>query len=135
VSGIVIQDVREDTLVATIIDNGQNAEGAIIQFIGGQHNPKKSAKAQSRKSVSIRACAFFSPRLDPVLDRGKGTKTRCRVLALTIALAQLRTRTVPIWQPSCKPATPNRSWIDLVAAGWWIDRYEHCRHLCGSWHL
>jgi len=27
VSGIVIQDVREDTLVATIIDNGQNAEG------------------------------------------------------------------------------------------------------------
>src|SRR5712692_5632775 len=36
--------------------------------------PEKSANAQSRKSVSMRACAFFSPRLDPVLDRGKGHK-------------------------------------------------------------
>src|SRR5215475_716841 len=36
--------------------------------------PEKSVKAQSRKSVSIRACAFFSPRLDPVLDRGKRDK-------------------------------------------------------------
>src|SRR4030095_13497595 len=36
--------------------------------------PEKSAKAQSRKSVSMRACAFFFPRLDPVLDRGKGDK-------------------------------------------------------------
>src|SRR4029450_1505006 len=33
--------------------------------------PEKSAKAQSRKSVSMRACAFFPPSLDPVLDRGK----------------------------------------------------------------
>src|SRR5712691_5349592 len=36
--------------------------------------PEKSAKAQSRKSVSIRACAFFSPSLHPMLDRGKGNK-------------------------------------------------------------
>src|SRR5262252_9596662 len=36
--------------------------------------PEKSANAQSRKSVSMRACAFFSPRLDPVLDRGKRDK-------------------------------------------------------------
>src|SRR5215510_10505571 len=36
--------------------------------------PEKSAKAQSRKSVSMRACAFFSPSLDPVLDRGKRDK-------------------------------------------------------------
>src|SRR5882724_3872917 len=34
--------------------------------------PEKSAKAQSRNSVSMRDCAFFSPRLNPVLDRGKG---------------------------------------------------------------
>src|SRR5882724_8315912 len=34
--------------------------------------PEKSAKAQSRKSVSMRACAFFSPNLHPVLNRGKG---------------------------------------------------------------
>src|SRR4029450_9074997 len=34
--------------------------------------PEKSANAQSRKSVSMRACAFFPPSLDPVLDRGKG---------------------------------------------------------------
>src|SRR5262250_2314416 len=36
--------------------------------------PEKSANAQLRKSVSMRACAFFSPRLDPVLDRGKRDK-------------------------------------------------------------
>src|SRR5215475_4168994 len=36
--------------------------------------PEKSVKAQSRKSVSMRACAFFSPRLDPVLNRGKRDK-------------------------------------------------------------
>src|SRR5690349_18188777 len=33
--------------------------------------PEKPAKAQSRKSGSRRACAFFPPSLDPVLDRGK----------------------------------------------------------------
>src|SRR5262249_21403287 len=36
--------------------------------------PEKSAKAQSRKSGSMRACAFFSPSLNPVLDRGKRDK-------------------------------------------------------------
>src|SRR5215475_12394478 len=36
--------------------------------------PEKSAKAQSRKSGSRRACVFFSPSLDPVLDRGKRDK-------------------------------------------------------------
>src|SRR5215471_15147934 len=36
--------------------------------------PEKSAKAQSRKSVSMRACTFFPPSLDPVLDRGKRDK-------------------------------------------------------------
>src|SRR5262244_950265 len=36
--------------------------------------PAKSANAQSRKSVSMRPCAFFSPSLDPVLDRGKRDK-------------------------------------------------------------
>src|SRR6266700_3901579 len=37
-------------------------------------SPEKSANAQSRKSVSIRACAFFPPRLDPVLNSRKGHK-------------------------------------------------------------
>src|SRR6266516_5911128 len=36
--------------------------------------PEKSANAQSRKSVSMRACAFFSPSLDPVLNSRKGHK-------------------------------------------------------------
>src|SRR5215510_5626737 len=36
--------------------------------------PEKCANAQSRKSVSMRPCAFFSPSLDPVLDRGKRDK-------------------------------------------------------------
>src|SRR5262249_48433892 len=37
-------------------------------------SPENSANAQSRKSVSMRACAFFSPRLAPVLDRGTRDK-------------------------------------------------------------
>src|SRR4029434_7586834 len=36
--------------------------------------PEKSANAQSRKSVSMRACAFFPPSLDPVLNGRKGHK-------------------------------------------------------------
>src|SRR5215471_11530429 len=36
--------------------------------------PEKSANAQSRKSVSMRACAFFPPSLDPVLNGRKGSK-------------------------------------------------------------
>src|SRR5919198_5728259 len=36
--------------------------------------PEKSANAQSRKSRSMRACAFFPPSLDPVLDGGKREK-------------------------------------------------------------
>src|SRR6266566_4693655 len=36
--------------------------------------PEKSAKAQSRKSVSMRAWAFFTPSLTPILDRGTGDK-------------------------------------------------------------
>src|SRR5207248_7009872 len=36
--------------------------------------PEKSANAQSRKSVSMRACAFFSPSLHPVLNGRKGDK-------------------------------------------------------------
>src|SRR4029453_1905153 len=36
--------------------------------------PEKSANAQSRKAGSMRACAFFPPGLDPVLDRGKRDK-------------------------------------------------------------
>jgi hypothetical protein len=31
----VIQDFVEDTLVAAIIDGGENAKGAIIELIGG----------------------------------------------------------------------------------------------------
>src|SRR6266568_4823235 len=37
-------------------------------------SPEKSANAQSRKSVAMRPCAFFSPSLDPVLDRRKRDK-------------------------------------------------------------
>ena len=35
VGGIVIQPVIEEALVAAIIDRGENAEGAIIELIGG----------------------------------------------------------------------------------------------------
>jgi hypothetical protein len=71
--GIVLQHVREAALVAAIIDRGQQAARAILPFIGSDR-ARKSATAQSRKSGSRRACAFFSPCLDPVLDRGAGHK-------------------------------------------------------------
>jgi hypothetical protein len=32
---IGVQDVIEDPLVAAIIDDGENAEGAVIELIGG----------------------------------------------------------------------------------------------------
>jgi hypothetical protein len=35
VGGIVIQDLVEEALVAAIIDNRKNAEGAVIELIGG----------------------------------------------------------------------------------------------------
>jgi len=40
VGRIVIQDVIEEALVAAIIDGGENAEGAVIELIGG-HIPGK----------------------------------------------------------------------------------------------
>jgi len=39
VGGIVIQDVREEALVAALIDCGEHTEGAIIEFIRG-HLPR-----------------------------------------------------------------------------------------------
>jgi hypothetical protein len=75
VGGIVLQHVIEEALVAAIIDRGEYAEGAVIELIGG-HIPRKSAKAQSRKSGSMRACAFFSPASTQFWIVAKGTKTR-----------------------------------------------------------
>src|SRR5262249_8896461 len=47
VGGIVIQDVIEETLVTAIIDRGENAEGAVIELIGGgltRKNPQGPVK-------------------------------------------------------------------------------------------
>src|SRR5215472_10632280 len=54
VGGIVIQDVIEDPFVAAIINRRQNAEGAIIHFIGGdiarkiRQGPVKEVRVQAR---------------------------------------------------------------------------------------
>ena len=53
VGGIVIQDVREDPFVVAIIDCRQNAEGTLIQFIGGHiarkiHTPSDLVVAATR---------------------------------------------------------------------------------------
>ena len=71
--GIVIQDVIEEALVAAIIDGGENAEGAIIELIGG-HIPRKIRQGPVQEVGVHARLRLFSPRLDPVLDRGKGDK-------------------------------------------------------------
>ena len=40
--GIVVSDLIEDALVAAIIDGGENTEGTIIEFIGGNITRKIS---------------------------------------------------------------------------------------------
>src|SRR2546428_441205 len=56
------------------LSTGESRQQGPSSSAAAATSPEKSAKAQSRKSVSRRACAFFSPRLDPVLDRGKRDK-------------------------------------------------------------
>src|SRR5205823_3814039 len=64
VGGIVIQDVIEDALVAAIIDRGQNAEGALIQFIGS-HIARK-IRQRPVKEVGVHArLRLFSPQPRP----------------------------------------------------------------------
>jgi hypothetical protein len=61
VGGSVIQDVSEETLVATMSDRGQPAEGAIIPCIGGhlprtlRQGPGKAVRVQTRRRL------FFPP--------------------------------------------------------------------------
>src|SRR5712692_4942971 len=64
VGGLVIQDVIEDPLVAAIIDRGKNAEGTIIQFIGG-HIARK-IRQRPVKEVGVHArLRLFSPLPQP----------------------------------------------------------------------
>jgi len=62
--------------------------------------------------VSIRACAFFSPRLDPVLDRGKGHKDPV-VRVLTGASCRTSVGNAHTCQ-STSLQPPDRSTIDWV---------------------
>src|SRR5262249_18002370 len=61
VGGIVIQNLIEDALVAPVIDYGQNAEGTIIEFIGGhiarkiRQGPVKEGRGPARLRL------FFPP--------------------------------------------------------------------------
>ena len=73
VGGSVIQDVREKPFVAAILHCRPQAAGAILTAAAAT-SPDKSAKTQSRKSGSQRACAFFSPSLAPGLHGRKGAK-------------------------------------------------------------
>src|SRR5262249_24534504 len=65
VGGIVIQNVGEDPLVAAIINDGKNAAGAIIHFIGGDiarkicQGPVKEVWIQARLRL-------FSPQPRPI---------------------------------------------------------------------
>src|SRR5712691_4576707 len=70
---IVIQDLREETLVTAIIDRREHAEGASIECIGGHIARKIRQGPVQEVPVHARLRLFF-PRLDPVLDRRKGHK-------------------------------------------------------------
>src|SRR4029453_278386 len=59
-----IQDIIEDPLVAAIIDGGKNAEGAIIQFIGG-HIPRKNSPRPGPEGGVHAPLRLFSPRPRP----------------------------------------------------------------------
>src|SRR5215510_11440681 len=64
VRGIVSQDVIEDTLVAAIIDCGKNAEGTIIEFIGG-HIPRKISQRPVQEVGVHARLHLFSPQPRP----------------------------------------------------------------------
>src|SRR4029077_20060004 len=74
--------------------------------------PEKSANAQSRKSGSMRACAFFPPGLDPVLDRG--TRDKDAVVA-----AEVPTRG-PVGPAvfDHQPDRPINHAVGVLSAGW-----------------
>src|SRR4030095_4141657 len=61
VGGIVIQDVIEDPLVAAIIDRGKNAEGTIIEFIGGYIARKIRQRPVQEVGVHARLRLFSPP--------------------------------------------------------------------------
>jgi hypothetical protein len=112
VGGIVIQDVIEESLVAAIIDGGKNAEGTIIQFIGGHIARKICQRPVQEVGGSMRACAFFSPSLDPVLDRGKRDKD-------TVVSPEVPTRR-PIGQAVLdhQPYRQINHAVRVLTAGW-----------------
>src|SRR6266567_2594657 len=58
---IVVQDVREDPLVAAIIDGGEHTEGAVIELIGGHIPGKVSQRPIQKVGVHARPRLFFPP--------------------------------------------------------------------------
>src|SRR5215470_2127230 len=64
VGGIVIQDVIEETLVAAIIDRGENAEGAVIELIG-DHIPGKISQRPVQEVRVHARLRLFSPQPRP----------------------------------------------------------------------
>src|SRR5215468_11666386 len=59
--GIMVQDVIEEALVTAIVDSRKNAEGAIIELIGG-HVARKSRQGPVKEvGVHARLRLFFPP--------------------------------------------------------------------------
>src|SRR5215813_10817332 len=56
--------------------------------------PEKSANAQSRKSVSMRACAFFPPSRDPALNGRK----RHKDASAYMSVSKVRNGTTDCWR-------------------------------------
>src|SRR5262249_16873487 len=75
VGGIVIQDVIEEPFVATIIDGGENAEGTIIEFIGG-HGARKIGQRPSPGSRGPCVPAPFFPQPRPSSESWRRGQTR-----------------------------------------------------------
>src|SRR6185503_13842471 len=108
---IVIQHVREDPLVAAIIDGGKNAEGTIIQFIGG-HIPRK-IRQRPVQEVGVHArLRLLSPRPRPVLDRG--TRDTDAMVAPEVPTRGPVGQAVFDHQPDCQIHHA----VGVLSAGW-----------------
>ena len=71
VSRVVVQDLVAQPFEGAVVDDRQDTEGAVVQLVSGEI-PGEAVEGPIEVVVSIRATAFFSPGLHPVLDGGEG---------------------------------------------------------------
>jgi len=71
VGGIVIQNLEGDPSEAAVVDDREDAEGAVVQLVGRDVSREVSQHGVEIASADVLLC-LFSPGLHPVLDGGVG---------------------------------------------------------------